>query len=99
MKVQNGEIFFLYTCRYISVFWDHTEKHLIYTNTMYLSNSLHMLESIASIHGVSQRSPFGYRWLILLPKYISFIYQYEKKKVLLKNNFFEIVLVTISVCS
>lgn len=58
-----------------------------------------MLESIASIHGVSQRSPIGYRWLILLPKYISFIYLYEKKKVLLKNNFFEIVLVTISVCS
>lgn len=98
MKVQNGEIFFLYTCRYISVFWDHTEKHLIYTNTMYLSNSLHMLESIASIHGVSQRPP-----LVIVDlsfsRNILVLYTYMKKKVLLKNNFFEIVLVTISVCS
>lgn len=85
MKVQNGEIFFLYTCRYISVFWDHTEKHLIYIQIQCnLLNSLHMLESIASIHGVSQRSPFGYRWLILLPKYISFIYLYEKKSFITK---------------
>lgn len=94
MKVQNGEIFFLYTCRYISVFWDHTEKHLIYTNTMYLSNSLHML-----LFTVYLRGPPLVIVDLSFSRNILVLYTYMKKKVLLKNNFFEIVLVTISVCS